>query len=83
MTIRFEVLERRPPEHAALKAHGGGADVTSTFELSAEGDETLMRWRTELRLSGVLGRVAGTGLDAVAHRQAARTLDAVERALAN
>lgn len=83
VTIRFEVLERRPPEHAALKAHGGGADVTSTFELSAEGDETLMRWRTELRLSGVLGRVAGTGLAAVAHRQATRTLDAVERALAN
>ena len=25
--IRFEVQERRPPEHAAMHAHGGGADV--------------------------------------------------------
>jgi carbon monoxide dehydrogenase subunit G len=81
VTIHFEVLERREPEHAALHAHGGGADVTSRFDLVADGGETLMRWRTELRLSGVLGRFSGHGLDAVAQRQAARTLDAVERAL--
>jgi hypothetical protein len=40
-----------------------------------------MRWRTELALSGVVERLVGPGLDAVAERQAARTLDAVERAL--
>ena len=81
LTVRFEVLDRRPPEHAALHAHGGGVDCTSTFDLVAEGDGTTMRWRTELHLSGVLERFAGHGLDGVAHRQAARTLDAVERAL--
>jgi len=81
VTIRFEVLERRPPEHAALHAHGGGADVTSRFDLSSDGESTLMHWRTELQLGGVLGKVAGPGLDAIAVRQAARTLDAVERAL--
>jgi carbon monoxide dehydrogenase subunit G len=81
ITIRFEVLDRRPPEHAALHAHGGGADVTSTFDLAIDGDGTLMRWRTELKLSGLLSRFAGAGLDAAAHRQATRTLDAVERAL--
>jgi uncharacterized protein len=81
LRIRFVVLERRPGEHAALRAHGGGADVTSTFDLAAEGDGTLMTWRTEIALSGLLGRFAGPGLDVVAQRQAARTLDAVERAL--
>jgi carbon monoxide dehydrogenase subunit G len=81
ITIRFDVVDRRPPEHAALHAHGGGADVTSTFDLAPDGDGTLMHWRTELRLSGLLGRFAGPGLDAIAHRQATRTLDAVERAL--
>jgi len=81
VTIRFEVLDRRPPEHAALHAHGGGADVTSTFELSEDGGGTLMRWRTELRLGGPLGRIAGHGLDAVAIRQAERTLDEVTRRL--
>jgi carbon monoxide dehydrogenase subunit G len=81
ITIRFEVLDRRPPEHAALHAHGGGADVTSTFDLVAEGDGTLMHWRTEIRLSGLLSRFHGPGLEGVAQRQAGRTLDAVERSL--
>jgi hypothetical protein len=81
ITIRFEVLDRRPPEHAALHAHGGGADVTSTFDLSPDGDGTLMRWRTEIKLSGLLSRFAGSGLDALAQRQAERTLDAVERSV--
>ena len=81
ITIRFEVLDRRPPAHAALHAHGGGADVTSTFELEDDAGATLMRWRTELHFAGLLDRLAGHGLDALAHRQAARTLDAVERAL--
>jgi carbon monoxide dehydrogenase subunit G len=81
VTIRFEVLHRRPPEHAELHAHGGGADVRSTFELAEDGSGTLMRWRTELRLTGLLGRFAGPGLERVAHRQAERTLDAVTRRL--
>ncbi len=40
-----------------------------------------MRWQTELELAGILGRFAGHSLDAIAERQAARTLDAVERRL--
>jgi carbon monoxide dehydrogenase subunit G len=81
IAIRFEVQERRPPEHAALRAHGGGADVLSRFDLADDDGATLMHWQTELSLSGVLGRLAGPGLDAVAHRQAARTLDEVTRRL--
>lgn len=82
LTIRFEVQERRPPTHAVLRAHGPGADVLSRFDLTPDGDRTVMRWRTELSLGGVLGRLAGPGLDAIARHQADRTLDAVERALA-
>ena len=81
ITIAFTVLDRRPPSHAGLRAQGGGADVTSTFDLAADGEETVMRWRTDLRFSGVLSRLAGSGLGGVATRQANRTLDAVERAL--
>jgi carbon monoxide dehydrogenase subunit G len=81
ITIRFEVLDRRPPEHARLHAHGGGADVTSTFDLVADGDSTVMHWRTELRLAGLLGKLAGPRGEAVARRQADRTLDEVTRRL--
>jgi carbon monoxide dehydrogenase subunit G len=81
VTVHFEVLDRRAPEHARLHAHGGGADVTSTFDLEPDGGETVMRWRTELHLSGLLDRLAGHGLDAIARRQAERTLDEVTRRL--
>jgi uncharacterized protein len=81
VTISFEVAERRAPEHAELQARGGGADVRSVFDLEAVPEGTSMRWRTEISLSGLLGRFAGPGLGAIAARQAARTLDAVERAL--
>lgn len=81
LTVRFEVLERRPPEHAELHAHGGGADIRSRFDLAEEDGGTLMTWRTELTLSGVLARFAGHGLEPVARRQAERTLDEVTRRL--
>jgi carbon monoxide dehydrogenase subunit G len=81
VTIRFEVVSRRPPEHAELRAHGGGADVRSTFDLVEEEGATLMRWRTELHLGGPLGILAGPGLEPVARRQAERTLDEVRRRL--
>ena len=81
ITIRFEILERRPSEHAAIRAHGGGADVTSTFELHDTDGGTQMEWRAHLEVAGLLGRLIGHGLDSVAARQATRTLDAVERAL--
>jgi carbon monoxide dehydrogenase subunit G len=81
VTIQFEVLDRRPPGHARLHAHGGGADVTSTFDLERAGQATVMRWRTELHLTGLLGRLTGHGLDAIARRQADRTLDEVTRRL--
>jgi 2-furoyl-CoA dehydrogenase large subunit len=81
VTIHFEVLDRRQDEHAALHAHGAGADATSTFDLTPDGAGTLMRWETEIHLSGILDRFAGHGLDAAAQRQAGRMLDALERRL--
>ena len=55
------------------------ADLTSGRSL--RNGATVMRWRTELRLSGVLGRLSGPGLHAVAKHQAERTLEEVRRRL--
>jgi carbon monoxide dehydrogenase subunit G len=81
VTITIEVVERRPGEHASLRARGGGAHVSSNFDLAGNDAETLMRWDAEVALSGLLGRLAGSSLEAVAERQAKRMLDAVELAL--
>jgi carbon monoxide dehydrogenase subunit G len=76
VTVRMEVIDRRPPTHAGLRAHSRGIDITSAFDLAADGDGTLMRWETVVHVAG-----AGHGLDGIARHQADRMLDAVERAL--
>jgi carbon monoxide dehydrogenase subunit G len=78
VTIHFEVVERRPCEHAALLAHGHGAHVASRFDLTANNaGGTHMRWRTEIELTGLLGAFAGHALEPVAKRQAERVLERV------
>jgi len=81
LTIRFEVLDKRPPDHAELHAHGGGADIRSTFDLEPRDGGTFMHWHTEYHLSGLLDRLAGSGLHSIAEHQAIRMLDAVDHAL--
>lgn len=76
MTIRIEVVERRPPSHAGLHAHSRGIEITSRFDLAADGDGTVMRWKTDVHVTG-----GGHGLEGIARHQADKTLDAVERAL--
>ena len=76
LTVRMEVIDRRPPTHAGLRARSHGVEITSTFDLTADGGETLMRWQTDVHVTG-----AGHGLDGIARHQAERTLDAVERSL--
>lgn len=76
MTVHIEVIERHPPTHAGLHAHSRGIDITSRFDLSADGGETVMRWHTDVHVTG-----AGHGLDGIARHQAEKTLEAVDRAL--
>lgn len=78
VTIRFHVVERRPPEHAAIRSDGGGAHVESSFDLAPDGDgRTRIAWRATIALSGILGAFAGHNLEPLARRAAERVLDRV------
>src|SRR5262245_18183200 len=68
VSVRFVVTERRPPEHAAIQTHGGGAHVLSSFDLEADGDGTRVHWRAQIQLSGLLAPFAGHGLEPLARR---------------
>jgi carbon monoxide dehydrogenase subunit G len=82
LKLAFEVVEKRPPEHARLRATGGGlgggAVLDSRFDLTAEGAGTRVRIVAELGFRGALAP-AERMLEPVAQRQAERTLDAIER----
>jgi carbon monoxide dehydrogenase subunit G len=82
LKLSFEVLERRPPEHAKLAAGGGGmvggADVVSTFDLVEQAGGTLVRFHAEISFRGALSGLEKM-LEPVAHRQTEKTLDAIEQ----
>jgi carbon monoxide dehydrogenase subunit G len=82
LKLAFEVVDRRPPEHARLRSTGGsmmaGAALDSRFDLAAEGAGTRVRFVAELSFRGALAP-AEKLLEPVAQRQAERTLDAIER----
>ena len=82
LRLAFEVVEKRPPEHARLHSEGGGlmggASVDSTFDLDERPGGTLVRFRAELSFRGALAP-AEKLLEPAAQRQAERTLDAIEQ----
>jgi carbon monoxide dehydrogenase subunit G len=83
LKLSFEVLERRPPDHAKLSAAGGagmvgGADVVSTFDLTEQAGGTLVRFAAEITFNGALAGLDKM-LEPVAKRQSEKTLDAIEQ----
>jgi carbon monoxide dehydrogenase subunit G len=82
LELSFAVVEKRPPDFARLSSSGGGlmggASVESSFELSDAPGGTLVRIHAELTFRGLLAP-AERLLEPLAHRQAEKTLDAIER----
>jgi len=82
VTIHFEIVERRPPEHAQIRSRGGGARVASSFDLLPEGTATRIRWHADVELGGILAAFGGARLEPLARRASERVLDRVAAAAA-
>ena len=80
VTVRFEIVERRRPEHAAIRSDGAGARVVSSFDLEPDGAGTRIRWRADIELGGILAVFGGPGFEPLARRAAERVLDCVAAA---
>ena len=83
LRVAFEVLDRRPPEHARLRARGknlgGSATMETSFDLAEAGACTHMRYEADFLLSGLLGRLGGPAFRLIAERQIDRLFRAVAR----
>jgi carbon monoxide dehydrogenase subunit G len=84
LRLQFELRERLRPEHALLHAHGkrfgGSADVQTSFDLTAAGEGTEMRWAADIKFGGTLGRLSSV-LRPLAQHQAERFLARLEQRL--
>ena len=59
MSMNFEKLEERPMEFASLNAKGTGVgalmNMTTSFTLSGEGEQTHMVWEADVKIAGPVG----------------------------
>jgi carbon monoxide dehydrogenase subunit G len=86
LTLHFELVDQRPPEHALLRAKGkrlgASVEVRTAFDLTDAGGRTAMAWSADIELGGMLSRF-GSAIEPLAERQAAKFLDDLERRLAS
>jgi hypothetical protein len=82
MTINFEKVEERPPEHASMRAKGNGVgalmDMTTAFTLSEAGSGTSMAWEADVKIAGPVGAMGQRVLQPIVNQQVGQVLDALE-----
>ena len=86
MTMEFEQLEERPLEYAAMRGKGKGMgammDMTTSFTLSGEGEQTHMAWEADVKLAGVLGSMGQRVLQPIINQQVEGIMTGLESKLA-
>lgn len=85
MTMDFEQLEERPLEYASMRGKGNGMgammDMTTSFTLSGEGDQTHMAWEADVKLAGVLASMGQRVLQPIINQQVEGIMTALEQQL--
>jgi carbon monoxide dehydrogenase subunit G len=83
MTINFEKLEERPPEFSSLNAKGTGVgammNMTTSFTLTGEGEQTSMAWEADVRIAGPVGSMGQRVLQPIVNQQVGNVLNALEK----
>jgi carbon monoxide dehydrogenase subunit G len=83
MSIDFTKLDERPPEHATLAAKGNGVgaimNMETAFDLSEEGDGTLMRWQADVKIAGPVGSMGQRVLQPIVNQQVNNVLTALDK----
>ena len=82
MSIQFEKLEERPPEFASLNAKGTGVgalmNMTTSFSLSGEGEQTSMAWEADVKIAGPVGSMGQRVLQPIINQQVGNVLASLD-----
>jgi len=82
MSIAFTKLEERPLEFASLNAKGTGVgalmNMTTSFSLSGEGEQTSMAWEADVKIAGPVGSMGQRVLQPIINQQVGNVLAALD-----
>jgi carbon monoxide dehydrogenase subunit G len=83
LSIEFEKLDERRPEHAALRAKGKGVgavvSMETRFDLSERDGRTSMDWLADVHVLGQVGAMGQRVLQPIVNHQVADVLAALDR----
>jgi uncharacterized protein len=81
MSMQFTKLEERPLEFASLNAKGTGVgalmNMTTSFTLSGEGEQTHMAWEADVKIAGPVGSMGQRVLQPIINQQVGNVLTAL------
>ena len=84
MAMQFTKLEERPLEFASLNAKGTGVgalmNMTTSFTLSGEGEQTHMDWEADVKIAGPVGSMGQRVLQPIINQQVGNVLAGARRA---
>lgn len=79
-------LERDAPRRAVMQVQGGDffgkAKLVNTVELEPDGDGTMVRWQSDVNLSGMIAMVVGDRIGTLIERLNQSVLDCVQQQVA-
>jgi uncharacterized protein len=83
MSMKFEKVEERAPEHAKLDAKGTGVgamlSMQTAFDLADAEGGTAMRWEAEVSIAGPVGAMGQRVLQPIINQQVAGVLNALDQ----
>lgn len=84
-TIKFKVLESKPPSYAKLSGNGSGKsgtlDIIAEMNLSEEGGKTLMQWKATANVGGKIGSMGQRLITGQAQKIINEMFDGIRAAL--
>lgn len=83
MSIKFEQMESREPEHARLHAKGEGVgaimSMDTQFDLSEGDGKTDMRWEADVRIFGQVASMGQRVIQPIVNQQVQQVLNALDK----
>jgi uncharacterized protein len=83
MSMKFEKIEEREPEHAELSAKGTGVgamlSMQTAFDLSEAEGGTAMKWQADVSIAGPVGAMGQRVLQPIVNQQVGQVLNALDR----
>jgi len=87
MDVKMNIVERRPPSFARMKAKGNGlsssVELENTFNIEDAGSGTLVKWAADAKISGLMASVGSRLIDAAAQKYVAEIIGSLKEKLSS